>query len=77
MNEVEAAEFTALAAYLRPVGAIAAGLVADRASARSSILVLFAVLVASYLGTAAASGQVAATLIIIYWASPWLSEFIS
>jgi nitrate/nitrite transporter NarK len=64
MDEVEAARFTAIGAYLRPLGAIAAGLIADRFNARSSILVLFLVLAASYGGTALASGQAPATALI-------------
>lgn len=48
MNELEAAEFTAIASYVRPVAAVGAGLLADRVSARYFIVAGFALLVASY-----------------------------
>ncbi len=48
MNEIEAARFSTWGAYLRPVAALAAGLLADRYSALRSIGVLFAALVACY-----------------------------
>jgi len=48
MNEVAAAKFTAYAAYLRPVGAVIAGLVADRFSPSRTIAVSFFVLTLSY-----------------------------
>ncbi len=49
MNEEEANKATAWGSYVRPVAAIAAGLIADRFNAAKSILVIFAILVASYL----------------------------
>lgn len=48
MGETEAARFTAQAAWLRPVAALAAGLVADRAGAARTIAALFAVLALAY-----------------------------
>jgi hypothetical protein len=48
MNEYEAAKFTATAAYLRPVGGITAGLLADRFSARAVIAGLFLTLSITY-----------------------------
>ncbi len=48
MNEIDAARFATWGAYLRPIAAIAAGLVADRLGAARAIGVLFAVLVAAY-----------------------------
>jgi nitrate/nitrite transporter NarK len=75
MNEVEAAQFTALSAYLRPVGAIVAGLVADRANARDSILVLFAVLLGCYLAVAAGSGQLPAALLVANLLLTYLGVF--
>ena len=49
MNEVDAAAFVTLASYIRPVAAIAAGLVADRFDVTRSIGVAFALMVLSYL----------------------------
>ena len=49
MNEAEANKATAWTSYIRPVAAIGAGLIADRFNAARSIMVAFAVLVASYL----------------------------
>ena len=43
MSETEAAAFTASSAFLRPVAALAAGLVADRLSGRRTMMALFAV----------------------------------
>ncbi len=48
MDEVAAAKFTAYASYLRPIGAVVAGLVADRFSASRIIAVTFFVLILSY-----------------------------
>ncbi len=49
MNEAEANKTTALSSYIRPVAAIVAGLIADRFNSAKSILVIFAMLIASYL----------------------------
>ena len=48
MDEVEAARFTAYATYLRVVGAVVAGLIADRFGTAKSILVTFLVLFIAY-----------------------------
>jgi nitrate/nitrite transporter NarK len=48
MDHVDAAAFTSIAAYLRPVGAILAGLVADRFSASKTIQVNFLLLAILY-----------------------------
>ena len=57
MNEIRAAEFTAFCAYLRPIAAIAAGVLADRYSPSGLMTVLFVVLAASsaFLGFAVPS----------------------
>lgn len=48
MDEVEGARFAAYAAYTRPVGAIAAGFIADRFIASKTIGCFFLVLIASF-----------------------------
>ncbi len=48
MGEVAAASFTASAAYIRPLAAVSAGLIADRCGAGRSIAVLFAALAVVY-----------------------------
>ena len=65
MSEVGAASFTASAAYLRPLSAVVAGLVADRFGAGRSIAVLFTFLGASYLVLALADAT-PSTVPIIY-----------
>lgn len=49
MNELESAEFTSIAAYLRPVAAIATGFIVDRYTASRVIVIIFIVLLSSYL----------------------------
>ncbi len=49
MNEVEASRFVANASYLRAVGAIAAGFMADRLSTQRVLLSTFLILIVSYL----------------------------
>jgi len=49
MNELESAQFTSLAAYLRPVAAIATGFIVDRYIASRVIVVIFLALLVSYL----------------------------
>jgi nitrate/nitrite transporter NarK len=49
MNELESAQFTSIAAYLRPVAAIATGFIVDRYIASRVIVVFFFVLSGSYL----------------------------
>lgn len=48
MSELASSEFTAVGAYLRPVGAIAAGFFADRFTPSRVIGVMFAVLIGNY-----------------------------
>jgi len=48
MNEVESAQFTSIAAYLRPIAAITTGVIVDRFSASRVIMIMFLVLIASY-----------------------------
>lgn len=48
LGELEAAGFTATAAYLRPIAAVSAGLLADRVQASRAIAGLFGVLVGAY-----------------------------
>lgn len=57
MSELDSARFTAWAAYLRPVGAIGAGFLADRFRSGWVILLCFLGLVLSYGATALASPQ--------------------
>lgn len=49
MNEVEGARLTALSAWVRPVAAIGAGLLADRFTATRVSTLCFATMIASYL----------------------------
>ncbi len=48
MNEVESAQFTSMAAYLRPIAAVATGYIVDRFIASRVIMIMFIVLIASY-----------------------------
>jgi sugar phosphate permease len=48
MDEVEAAGLTSLGAYIRPLGAISAGLIADRFNAAKSIGIAFGILAVTY-----------------------------
>ncbi len=48
MNEVEASRFVSYAAYLRPLGAIAAGFLVDRYSGKKIISLSFAILIVVY-----------------------------
>ncbi len=48
MSELDAASFTAKTAFIRPIAAIAAGLIADRFSARRVIVSLFIAMMVSY-----------------------------
>jgi predicted MFS family arabinose efflux permease len=74
MDEVAAARFTAYASCLRPVGALAAGVVADRFSTSRVITVTFLVLVISYsllalaIPTAAFVNIIFANLLISFFA---------
>jgi nitrate/nitrite transporter NarK len=74
MDEVAAAKFTAYASYLRPVGAVFAGIVADRYSASRIITITFLILVLSYailaiaIPSAAWTSIIFANLLISYFA---------
>jgi len=65
MDEVEAAGFTAYATYLRPVGAVVAGVIADRFSTARSIFVTFMILCIAYAVVAASTLQFDGTGLII------------
>ncbi|MEQ8497204.1 MAG: MFS transporter [Gammaproteobacteria bacterium] len=65
MSETRAAAFTAAAAWLRPVAAIAAGFAADRLGAARTVLLLFALLAGCY-GLLAALDAVPAFVPLIY-----------
>ncbi len=73
LNEVDAARFTAASAYVRPVAALAAGLVADRLRASTVVASLFLALAAAYvvLGvivpTPALTGIVYADLLVTFF----------
>jgi MFS transporter, GlpU family, inner membrane protein len=65
MNEVDGARFATWGAYIRPVAAVTAGLIADRFDAARSIGVAFLVLLLSYVSlTWLAPGPVATNLIV-------------
>jgi len=49
MNEVQSAQFTTIAAYLRPIAAIATGFIVDRYVASRVIAIVFSLLLISYL----------------------------
>jgi len=75
MDEVAAAKFTAYASYLRPVGAVAAGIVADRFAASKVITVTFIVLILCYVLLTIAAPSAAWTNII--FANLLISYFVS
>ena len=52
MNEIDAARLATLGAYIRPVAAISAGLIADRFTAVRSILLLFGFMLLTYIALA-------------------------
>ncbi len=64
MNEVDSARFTSIAAYLRPVAAIAAGILVDRSSASKIIKITFILLLFSYSILAASTPSLLITNII-------------
>jgi nitrate/nitrite transporter NarK len=73
MNELDAARFTANTAYIRPFAAVAAGLMADRLTARSVIGGLFIAMAISY----GALSQIVPSpnLIYILYANIFISFF--
>ncbi|NNE36865.1 MAG: MFS transporter [Gammaproteobacteria bacterium] len=48
MSEIESARFTSMAAYIRPIAAIAAGIIADRITSSKLISICFIALIISY-----------------------------
>ena len=74
MDEVQAAGFTAYATYLRPAGALIAGVIADRFTAAKSIFVTFLILCIVYISVAVTtlqfedSGFIIANLLVSYFA---------
>jgi len=74
MDEVQAAGFTAYATYLRPAGALIAGVIADRFTAAKSIFVTFLILCIVYTSVVVTtlqfedSGFIIANLLVSYFA---------
>jgi nitrate/nitrite transporter NarK len=65
MGEIEAARFVANAAWLRPVAALLAGLLADRFRASASLAVLFVLAALSYVYLGLADGEASLRGIIV------------
>lgn len=65
MGELEAARFVANAAWLRPLAALAAGLLADRFRASASLCTLFVLAAASYAWLGFADGHALARALIL------------
>lgn len=74
MNEIDAARFATWGSYLRPIAAIAAGVIADRFDAARSIGVTFSVMLVSYLALStvapatSGSGIVIGNLLVTFFA---------
>jgi len=76
MNEVNAAKITAAGAYMRPIGALAAGLIADRFDSARTIAVLFGLLLLIFvtlslltpdiIGTGIIIGNIAVSLLAVF-----------
>lgn len=64
LDEVEAARLASWGAYIRPIGAITAGLIADRFNAANAIGVTFGILSATYLALAMLLPDTAGTALI-------------
>ncbi|MEM7468442.1 MAG: MFS transporter [Pseudomonadota bacterium] len=76
VDELKASQFMAATAYLRPLGAIAAGLLADRFRASTVIVVLFALLTAIYLFAATNDlGSVGFNLLLVNLGVSFLAVF--
>ena len=75
MDEVGAAQFGAWTAYLRPIGAISAGFLADRFRARHMITSLFAVLLFVYLALGAGSLFLPAAILVLNLILSYLAVF--
>jgi nitrate/nitrite transporter NarK len=65
MDEVEAARFTAIGAYVRPIAALAAGLIADRISATWSIAACFVLLIVTSIVLAVITPELVGMPIIV------------
>ena len=64
MDEVEAARLSAYGAYIRPVAALAAGIIADRVSASRAIGVTFALLTVVYFALSLVGPETTGTFVI-------------
>jgi len=64
MSEIESAKFTSLTAYIRPIAAISAGIIADRITSKKFITICFFVLTMSYLLLSIASPDNVSTTVI-------------
>jgi len=73
MNDVDAALLSTYGAYVRPVAAIIAGIIADRYNSAKSILVFFGVMIATYVVLSQATPDVVSTNII--YANIFVSYF--
>jgi nitrate/nitrite transporter NarK len=65
MTELEAARFVANAAWLRPVAALVAGLLADRFRASASLFALFVLAAVSYAWLGMADGRAAVRFVVL------------
>jgi MFS family permease len=65
MTELEAARFVANAAWLRPVAALVAGLLADRFRASASLCALFVLAAVSYAWLGMADGRAAVRFVVL------------
>ncbi|MDX1517633.1 MAG: MFS transporter [Woeseiaceae bacterium] len=65
MNEIDAARFATWGSYLRPVAAIAAGVIADRYDAARSIGVIFVVMLVSYSALSTLAPATSGTEIVV------------
>lgn len=75
MDEVQAAQFGAWSAYLRPVGAISAGFFADRWRARHLVAVLFVLLLLLYLILGSGSFFLPSAILVLNLVLSYLAVF--
>jgi len=73
MNEIDAALLSTYGAYVRPVAAVIAGLIADRYNSAKSILVLFGVMILTYAVLSYATPDIVSTNVI--YANIFVSYF--
>ena len=64
MNEIDAALLSTYGAYVRPVAAIIAGIIADRYNSSKPILVLFGIMIATYGALSYATPDIVSTNVI-------------